>query len=769
MLHRYYRWLHGRWPAGRVEKLPLVREDGSTHVPGLGVVGDLKGIPLLKFAVDSGSKAVQQAAASLPEGQRGGEVLDLVIIGAGVSGMAAAVEARKQGLSFEILEASEAFSTIVNFPKGKPIFTYPTEMTPSGEVQVGADVKEDLLAELRSQTEGIETRTARALAARRKGDRFEVELAGDESLSCRRVVVALGRSGNFRKLGVPGEELPKVYNRLHDPQDFCSTRSLVVGGGDSAVETAIALTQCGGDVTLIYRGKELSRPKPENLERLAALQESGDADVDVDEPSSERVTTAAGPFLGPGRHAGKLTVLTSTSPVSITEDEVTIKGPDGEQTLENDVVFSMIGRQPPLDFFRQSGVHVQGEWRPGTFVGLGLFMTVATLYYSFKNDWPVPFKSFLGKGSPDGPYFPFNLPQLFSDLMAPEAASTLGGVILRSAQYTGFWATLIYSLVIVIFGIIRIRRRKTPYVTVQTTVLMLVQVFPLFLLPEILLPWMDKQGWLPTAVMDALFPAVGYGNGREYWRAYGFILAFPLNVYNVFTPQPMPWWLVISAIQTFVLIPAAIYYWGKGVYCGWLCSCGAMAETMGDQHRHAMPHGPWSNRLNMLGQAILVLAFVLLGLRIVGWVQGHDSMAAQLHASLFAGFYAHAVDILLAGVLGVGLYFWFSGRTWCRFACPLAALMHVYARFSRFAIIPEKKKCISCNACTATCHQGIDIMNFANKGVPMQDPQCVRCSACVQACPTGTLTFGQVDSAGATISYDSLVASAVQAMEKKAS
>jgi polyferredoxin len=107
--------------------------------------------------------------------------------------------------------------------------------------------------------------------------------------------------------------------------------------------------------------------------------------------------------------------------------------------------------------------------------------------------------------------------------------------------------------------------------------------------------------------------------------------------------------------------------------------------------------------------------------------------------------YAYSVDLVLAGIIGVGLYFHFSGRVWCRFFCPLAALMHVYHRFSRFRILADKKKCISCNVCTAVCHQGIDVMSFANKGEPMADPQCVRCSACVAACPTGVLWFGQVD------------------------
>jgi formate hydrogenlyase subunit 6/NADH:ubiquinone oxidoreductase subunit I len=94
--------------------------------------------------------------------------------------------------------------------------------------------------------------------------------------------------------------------------------------------------------------------------------------------------------------------------------------------------------------------------------------------------------------------------------------------------------------------------------------------------------------------------------------------------------------------------------------------------------------------------------------------------------------------------------------------CPLAALMHIYARFSRFRIISNKKKCISCNVCTSVCHQGIDVMNFANKGLPMNDPECVRCSACVQSCPTGVLQFGQVDrKTGEVIKIDTLAASPV--------
>lgn len=190
---RYVRWLHTQWPAGTVEKLPRVNEDGSTNVPGLYVVGDLTGIPLLKFSSDTGAKAVRRIAEK--GGAASGDVLDLVIVGGGVSGMAAALEAKKLGLQFEILEATEPFSTIVNFPKAKPIFTYPTGMTPAGDLQFRADVKEALVEELKAQTleRGIVPVMARAERVARAGGVLEVHLAaplaGSGSILDRKSVV----------------------------------------------------------------------------------------------------------------------------------------------------------------------------------------------------------------------------------------------------------------------------------------------------------------------------------------------------------------------------------------------------------------------------------------------------------------------------------------------------------------------------------------------------------------------------------------------------
>jgi ferredoxin len=355
-------------------------------------------------------------------------------------------------------------------------------------------------------------------------------------------------------------------------------------------------------------------------------------------------------------------------------------------------------------------------------------------------------------------------PVTIADAARALPPNSLGAIVLTSASSPSFWYTLAYSILVTVFGIRRIRRRRTPYITLQTSVLMAIQVLPLFLLPEILLPYLGKNGVLPTGLLDALFPVVDYGNGREYWRAYGLVLAWPLNVYNVFTNHPLGWWLGIAFVQTCVLIPILIYFWGKGAYCGWICSCGALAETLGDTHRTKMPHGRIWNRANVAGQAILAIAVLMLVVRIVGWMQPADSMFNRVFPVAMER-YKWLVDVFLAGVVGYGFYFWFSGRVWCRFFCPLAALMHVYARFSRFRILADKKKCISCNVCTSVCHQGIDVMSFANKGLAMNDPECVRCSACVQSCPTGVLTFGQVDRAGRVVATDRLAASPVQRSE----
>ncbi len=785
----YTHWLHTRWPAGTVEHLPEVGPDGETKLPGVRIVGDLSGIPLLKFSADTGARAVQAILRESDFKKAGGDnenALDLAILGGGVSGISAALEAKKAGLKFQVFEAAAPFTTIVNFPKAKPIYTYPTGMTPAGEMQFHADVKEVLLEELERQRKdaGIEVANARADRIESGHDGVTIHFAGDHpppDAKARRVIVAIGRSGDFRRLGVPGEDLDKVANRLHDPADFAGKNILVIGGGDSALETAIALGGAGANVTLSYRKKEFSRPKGENVDKLKTLERDPDARVQVEQPQSNKAGTAATVATQNDQGGGSVALALGSEVVRIEPAGVTLKDENGERKVDNDAVFTMIGRDAPLAFFRRSGLPIRNEWTWWRVLGCAAFVLFCFAFYHWKGGHPQEL-TFGGKSlqqiAGEHHWFPLNLPGVL-DRSGGKLAdwSNREGNLLHTLKqgmsdpswYYGFG----YSVIVVIFGVRRIRRRRTPYVKWQTITLMAIQVVPLFLLPDLLLPWIGRNGWFEPGhplrwIADQLFETYDGARGHEraYWRAIGFLLAWPLLVYNVFTEQPNYAWLGISFVQTFVLIPLIVWRWGKGAYCGWLCTCGALAETLGDAQRRKMPHGPGWNRLNMLGQVVLAFAFALLGLRIAGWVMGPQSLPSVWFKRGFETIpyfnYQWGVDLFLSGVLGIGLYFSFSGRTWCRFVCPLAALMHIYARFSRFRIFAEKSKCISCNVCTSVCHQGIDVMSFANKGEPMADPQCVRCSACVQECPTGVLSFGRYGGAdGKEILLDRLPASPV--------
>lgn len=739
LLQRYTNWLHTRWPAGVVEKLPVSGEGGVSNLPGVRIVGDLTGIPLLKFSSHTGANAVREILRE-PDFQAGKreDLLDLAIIGGGVAGVSAAIEASKAGLRYAVFESVQPFSTLVNFPKAKPIYTYPSEMTLNGGLQFTARVKEDLVQEVEVQRENaaVAVQPGHIVRIESRGNLLELHHEGGSVTKARRAIVAIGKSGNYRKLGCPGEELDKVFNRLYDPKDYAGQNVLVVGGGDTALETAIALAGAGAKVGLSYRKPDFTRPKPENIDQVKSL--------------------AA---------AGKLDLLLGTSVIRIDRRSVTLQNTQPFE-VPNDAVFTMLGREAPLDFFRRSGIALRGEWTLKTWATFLSFFAFCWFLYLWKAG------SALNQSFQHHHWFPYNIPSLLAGVTGDP--HSLSGILAINLAQPGFYYSLAYSMLVAIFGWRRMRRRRTPYVRAQTWSLIGFQVIPLFLLPYFILPWMGYHGWFDSGVgklaADQLFPAVNYDHGREYWRAFGFVLAWPLFIWNVLTAEPLWWWLAISFVQTFVVIPFILYRWGKGAYCGWVCSCGGLAETLGDAHREKMPHGPVWNRVNMLGQGVLLAAFILLVLRVISWSEPHSRAGVWFGGMLtsWSAFgvqlnYYHVVDIFLAGIVGVGLYFWFSGRVWCRFACPLAALMHIYTRFSAYRIFPDKKKCISCNVCTTVCHQGIDVMNFANKGLPMEDPQCVRCSACVQMCPTGVLSFGRYSRD--QVVYDRLPASLVQIQE----
>ena len=681
LLSRYQEWLHGQWPNRSVEKLPFSDERGQTNLSGVYIAGDLSGIPLLKLAADRGARIVHEEiwnsesfqrqrdqhqrnqhqdesaspldiqTSTQPQGQR----YDLAIIGCGVAGSSAAIEAKRLGLNFVIYEASEPYATLKDFPVNKPIYTYPTSLKPRGSLDLEHTRKEPLVEALDRQLAeaGVEVRQGRIDRVERYGDwivchhdtHHGVKPPPDYAL---RVIIAIGRSGDFRRLNVSGESLGKVTSRLHDPKVYAGQNAVVIGGGDSAVETAVALAEAGAGVTLAYRGALLSRPKSQNINKLESLRSR----KTISDPQNTHVAISTLTVNTTTQVAAGSVELRLMSEVQeITPSEITLIEGEHTYTIPNDVVFRMIGRQAPLDFFRRSGIKIHGEWNMKNALSLLVFFLFCVWIYHWKSyywfpveslnpaQWIATLKTHLGPSAQDKTSFLYTL--------------------LASASGPSFYYTILYSSVIGYYGWKRIQRRRTPYVKLQTICLLLVQWLPLFILPEFILPMMGRNGLFSDGALlrgfaDTFFETYdgGIGEERAYWRAYGFIFAWPLMVYNWFTDQPMVGWLVVGSLQTFVIIPLLVYRWGKGAFCGWICSCGALAETLGDTHRQKMPHGDRWNRLNMLGQGVLFVAFVMMGIRIWGWVDPESWAAHHFRALLDAPSmlsYKWSVDVALAG------------------------------------------------------------------------------------------------------------------------
>ena len=801
LIKKYFNWLQKDVPTGEVEKYPEINEHGETSVKGVFIVGDLTGIPLLKLAAESGKETAQKIINDKKFNKQkisktDKQIFDLIIIGAGPGGIAAGLEAQKSNLNFAILESTKKFSTIINFPKGKPIYAEPTDYEQKSELKISDGTKESLLEDLRTQIENkslpiIENSYAQKID--KDGNTFNI-ITDEKKYKALRVIIAIGKSGNARTLGVPGEELSKVFNRLFDPADAEDKHVLVVGGGDTALETAIATSEFAKSVSLSYRKNNFARAKEGNTSGFNQL---------VDD--------------------NKINLLLETNVHEIKESKVILENSTKEKLeIENDIVFTMVGRELPTEFFKKSNIKMEGELSFTSKLQFALLILFASVLYFGKSSADF-YNSFYGKVDSWREVFTsiFNmefwikfitLPSviystLFSDTVriwnvtkyinasvayfSFFAFVVLGFYLLYKffkdfvpkialnwqtfkysyfiliaiffvytffgGRYFGikligksqaFWYTGFYSLTILIFGIRRIRMKPTKYIKYQTWSLILIQALPLFILPEFVFPFLGKIGALGGNngfIFTQVFPK------ESYWRSYGFILAWPLNFSNLYNSNITTFWLLFSLFQTFVFIPYIVYRWGKGAYCGWICSCGALAETLGDEYRTLAPHGATVKKWENLGQWALLAAFIITCLKLVSVLYNINipiiNEKISYTADFFQKFYYIGIDVIFAGVLGIGVYFFMSGRIWCRFGCPLAAWMHIVNRFSRYRIFSEKKKCISCNICTKICHMGIDVMSYANKGIPMNDIECVRCSACVVNCPTEVLSFGTLPKA----------------------
>jgi thioredoxin reductase len=314
--------------------IPVVSENFETDVPGIFVAGELGGMGLIRNGVEQGKQAMSAIAKDRhPAGAAGDDILDVVIIGAGPAGISASLAAKEHGLRFETLEQESLGGTVAHYPRGKIVMTSPVELPIFGPVKLRETTKEALLSLWEKVISDTQVQIQFGCRVERveklSGNIFSIQ-ATTRRLRTRAVLLAIGRRGTPRKLGVSGEEQPKVVYRMIDPEQYLDQNVVVVGGGDSALEAAWSLAEVlGTNVTLSYRNAAFGRAKAKNRESVERAVETG-----------------------------RLQVLLNSKVIGIGEDSIDIETPNGSIRLENDAVIVCAGGILPTDFLRSMGVEV---------------------------------------------------------------------------------------------------------------------------------------------------------------------------------------------------------------------------------------------------------------------------------------------------------------------------------------------------------------------------------------------------------------------------
>jgi len=319
--------------AKRGVDIPVVNPNFETNVPGIFIAGELGGMGLIRKAVEQGRQAMESIAKL-----KGGKLpYDVVIVGAGPAGLSASLGAMEKKLRFVTLEQEDAFGgTVYHYPRNKVVMTAPVDLPIIGKVKMGEVSKEKLL----EFWQGVLKQTGlkvnffeRMESIRRDGEGFVLKTSKQEYRT-RAVLLSIGRRGTPRKLDVPGEEQSKVVYRLIDAEQYRNQKVLVVGGGDSALEAALAVAaEAGTSVTLSYRSEAFARVKEKNRQRLAEAE-----------------------------RAGRVQVLLKSNVKRIEADKVILDQDGKAITVRNDAVIVSAGGVLPTPFLKEIGILVETKY-----------------------------------------------------------------------------------------------------------------------------------------------------------------------------------------------------------------------------------------------------------------------------------------------------------------------------------------------------------------------------------------------------------------------
>ena len=314
--------------------IPLVTPTFESTVPGIFVAGELGGMGLIRNALEQGKQAIEAIAQKLGSGRSRGDQLDVLIVGAGPAGFAASLTAKAKNMRYVTVEQESLGGAVFQYPRGKLVMTAPATVPLLGKVNFRQTSKEALLqfwTEAEAKTGVKISYRERVEDITRTGDGFTVK-TNRGTYPTRSVLLAIGRRGTPRKLGVPGEDSPKVVYRLVDPEQYAGQKVLVVGGGDSALEAAasIAETEATGGVVLSYRGAEFDRAKARNRDRIEAAAKTG-----------------------------RLKVMMKSNVKRIEAEKVAIEHEGAMLEMGNDAVIVSAGGVLPSDFLKRVGIAVE--------------------------------------------------------------------------------------------------------------------------------------------------------------------------------------------------------------------------------------------------------------------------------------------------------------------------------------------------------------------------------------------------------------------------
>ena len=314
--------------------MPFMTEEYESSIPNLFIIGELGGLALIKNAVNQGRDAVDlivKRLEALGIARSTSGVYDVLIVGAGPAGIAASLRSIENKLNYLTLEQDEVGGTVAKYPRQKLVMTSPVEFPMYGKFKKTELSKENLLQFWHTVMEraDFKVHTGEKVDEIRKGADgvFDVITAKGQ-YRANAVILALGRTGTPRKLGVKGEELAKVMYRLIEADHYTSKKILVVGGGDSAIEAAMGLGhQHGNSVTLSYRKDSFSRIKERNAQRMEECIRKG-----------------------------KVKVVFNSVPVEFKSGAALLDVSGSQQEIPNDFVWIFAGGEPPSAFLKKIGV-----------------------------------------------------------------------------------------------------------------------------------------------------------------------------------------------------------------------------------------------------------------------------------------------------------------------------------------------------------------------------------------------------------------------------